>query len=108
MDYEVVSLEKAAELIGGDVPVSRATIHRMIAAGVLTARGKGKLRRVLLSSIIAYNTGETVWQNDNDVRPVGTAPSFRTRTGSGGRSFPLETARPAGLVVLTGRKPKPR
>lgn len=39
MDHEVVTLERAAELIGGDRPVSSTTIWRMIRDGVLEARG---------------------------------------------------------------------
>jgi hypothetical protein len=105
MTDQVVTLETAAKMLGGDKPYSRRTIQRMIAAGVLEARGRGQLRRVTVISIQAYLNGARIW--DSDDRAATVRPT-RTKPANGGRRYPSAMAERAALVVLTGRRPKQR
>jgi hypothetical protein len=100
--YECVTLDRAAELIGGDRPVSRATIQRMIRDHVLEARGAGRLRRVTLASIDAYRKGEITWRGD--VRE-GRAASTRIATANGGRKSRSAAGEAGGRVRLVGKTP---
>jgi len=100
---DCVTLDRAAELIGGDRPVSRSTIQRMIRDGVLKVRGAGRLRRVTLASIEAYLKGEVTWRGD--VRGERAART-KTNTASGGRNSRSAADEPEGRVVLTGKTPK--
>ncbi|SRR5258706_3494542 len=101
--YEQVTLDRAAELIGGDRPISRTTLQRMINAGVIEARGQGRLRRATVASIDAYRRGETTWRGD--ARGAQAAP-IRTETANGGRKSRSGAGAPGGRVRLIGRTPR--
>ncbi len=50
----LVTYEKAAEIIGGDKPVSVRHVERLVAAGKLRSIGSGQARRIVYNSIISY------------------------------------------------------
>lgn len=101
--YECITLDEAAELIGGKKrPVSRTTIQRMIRDGVLDVRGAGRLRRVTLVSVNEYRTGVRTWRGD--VRGE-VAARTRISTASGGRKSRSGTDEHAERVHLVGRTP---
>jgi len=83
-----VTLKKAAELIGGDKPLSVRTISSMIRRGDLEAYGALGGRRVTMRSIRAYQNGERgTWRDDaSDVSPALDMPP-RRQTKRGRLSF---------------------
>jgi hypothetical protein len=109
MEHHVVTKMRAAELIGGigeggkPAPVSRDTIDRMVAAGILEQRGRGQLARITLASITAYLEGR-----GEPCQATATDRTTRTSTASGGRSFPSATGATDASAVLIVRKPRPR
>src|SRR6185436_4997433 len=62
---EPITLETAGELIGGERPISRKTVERIIAAGLLHDYGRGATRRVLRQDverlIDQLGKGEVTW-----------------------------------------------
>ncbi len=53
-ELPLVTFEKAAEILGGDKPVSLRYVERLVAAGKLRRVGHGKARRIVLASIWAF------------------------------------------------------
>lgn len=103
-DDLVVTIQRAAELLGGDKPISVSTVNRMIAAGVLVARGRGILRRVTMASILDYVNGVTEWQRDDAKGAPGSSPMIgRRNSTSRGRVTEHD---PADFIPI--RKPRPR
>ena len=97
-----VTLARAAELLGGDKPLSRSTVQRMIAAGVLDARGAGRVRRITTASIHAYLNGDRLWPNDG---AGARAASTRIKTANGGVKSRSATGAPGAVVRLVARTP---
>jgi hypothetical protein len=90
----VVTIKRAAELLGGDKPISPATVRRMIRDGILTARGQGTLRRVTMQSIRDYVEGVTEWHGKGE--SAGPAKSPMT-------ARPNSTSRGPATASRSGR-----
>lgn len=77
-----VTLRRAGELLGGDVPLSKRAISAMIARGELQAYGKYKGRRVTMQSIVAYqNAGAD--RQPHAIEAVDYVPPARPRRRGG-------------------------
>ncbi len=65
MQHEPITLESAGRLLGGERPLSRRTVERMIAAKLLPDYGRGATRRVLRADVERLITrlaaGEVTW-----------------------------------------------
>ena len=50
----LVTYDKAAQMLGGDKPVSLRHVERLVAAGSLRAVGQYRARRIVYQSILDY------------------------------------------------------